>query len=83
MVPFNPPDIVGGYAEQIRAHLSPTKGFTVAELSEAAKLSDESVRRGLDRLLFQKTVAVTIRHTAHRRGAMPREYWLAVSPSVP
>jgi hypothetical protein len=74
------PDIAGTYADQIRQHLATSSTpLTVPELCNALKLSDRLVRMGLDRLVFTRQVMVSLRHEAHRRGAIPRQYMLAAA----
>src|SRR5262245_2848774 len=69
------PDLVGSYADKIRAHLEANpKPFTVPELEEELKLSDRVIRMGLDRLVFTKRVQVSFRHDPHRRGGVPRQF---------
>lgn len=77
MTAFEPLDRVGAYAKQVRDALDTSNGRTVAEICASTKLSDGLVRQALERLVFQKALTVTLRHTPHRRGAMPFEYRLA------
>jgi hypothetical protein len=78
--PIAVPDVAGTYAEQIRQHLASSPSpRTVPEICDALSLSDRLVRMGLDRLVFTKSVNVSLRHEAHRRGAIPRQYHLAAA----
>lgn len=74
------PDVAGTYAAQIRDHLAlSTEALTVPEICTALKLSDRLVRMGIDRLVFTRQVTASLRHEAHRRGAVPRQYRLVAA----
>jgi hypothetical protein len=70
--PFEAPDTLAPYVEQVRAHLVANPGSTPREIQKATRLGENVVRSALDRLASQKQVHCTLRRA--KRGGPPREY---------